>query len=660
MKIIVLFFVLFEWNILYGLELSKITIEASKLDDNHLRESSSVDSINQQKLDLYNTQSIEDLSSVVPNANISGIGNRSDKTFTVRGISNYTTLESSVVLYVDDVPIPFSYGYGAIDFNNIESIEFLKGPQGTLFGKNAQSGVINISTKEPTKEPSATVKLGYGSYDSKNFYGYASSVINEDTAISVAITKNTTDGYSQNVITGNDFDTRDLINFATKLHYKPTSNLSLALNYTKTKTDDGGSPFKMDTKANPYEIDNERLDEFNRMDNDLLSFVLKYMANDYKFTSSTSYARQKLSKFDYVDLYGGLGLQVDVNVEELTQELRLNYSGQDFDMLLGAFYSEKINFDYKENQTLYIESEHSVNQLSNADENMAVFAQLRYYINDQYSLMGGLRYQVTKRSFDREMNKFFAPTTDAEDSTQWNYLLPTLSFAYDGYDDLQTYLTYSKGYRAGGYNYRSDDVLKPFKPETVDSFELGHKKISKKGLSYTTAIFYNFIHDLKLNQYNDDFSSNIQNTEEAHSYGVELSAEYMDNYWLINASFGYTEAEVDSSEQLPAIENNKMIDVPNITAALSVKYKINHMYYVNPSVRYIGERYYSVDNTAKENGYAVTSLSMGYEKNDLHIKLYANNLFNKEYVDFMFYTPSHNYYHFGAPRVVGIELSKSF
>lgn len=67
-----------------------------------------------------------------------------------------------------------------------------------------------------------------------------------------------------------------------------------------------------------------------------------------------------------------------------------------------------------------------------------------------------------------------------------------------------------------------------------------------------------------------------------------------------------------------------------------------------------------MQNSAKENGYALTNLSMGYQKKDLHIKLYANNLLDTRHVDFMIYTPSHNYYHFGAPRIVGLELNKSF
>lgn len=648
------------YSTLYSLELPKITIEASKLEDNSLYASTSVDRIDQQKLDLYNTQSVQDLSAVVSNTNISGIGNRSDKTFTIRGISNYVTLESSVVMYVDDVPLPFSYGYGAVDFNTITSIEVLKGSQGTLFGKNAQSGVINITTKEPSKEPAADIKLGYGSYESKNFYGRASSEIAENTSFAIAITKNETDGYSKNTLTGSNFDERDLLSLSSKLLYKPKSNLSLALNYTKTKTDDGGSPFKMDTKSNPYEITNESKDDYNDMDNDLLSFILKYTYDSYKFSSITSYAREKLLKYDFVNIYGGLGIATDVNIEEVTQELRLNYDTERFDMLYGAFYSDKINFDYTENQTLYALSKESLNQLSNPDENMALFTQLRYYLSDHYSVMGGLRYQITKRSFERDMNKFFASTTNAQATETWNYLLPTLSFAHHGDDDAQTYLTYSKGYRAGGYNYRSDDTLMPFKPEIVDSFELGHKKANTTHFSYGAALFYNFIHDLKLNQFKDDLSSNIQNSDEAHSYGVEFSSEYVDDIWLINASLGYTKAQIDSSSQSPAIENKNIIDVPDTTAALSLKYKLSNNYYINPSVKYIGERFYNVQNSAKENGYALTNLSMGYQKKDLHIKLYANNLLDTRHVDFMIYTPSHNYYHFGAPRIVGLELNKSF
>ena len=116
-----------------------------------MNSSSSVDIISKKDIEDTKINNIEDISSLISNVNISGVGNRSDRTFTFRGISNYVSYESSVAVYIDNIPIPFSYGYSAFNMNNIENIEVLKGPQGTLFGKNANAGVINIQTKPTSK-----------------------------------------------------------------------------------------------------------------------------------------------------------------------------------------------------------------------------------------------------------------------------------------------------------------------------------------------------------------------------------------------------------------------------------------------------------------------------------------------------------------------------
>jgi outer membrane receptor protein involved in Fe transport len=109
-------------------------VESSKLNTTVLESTHTIDIVDANKTNTLNINSIEDLSSVVPNTNISGIGTRSDRTFTFRGISNYLTYESSVAMYIDDAPVPFSYGYGAVDMKNIKTIEVLKGPPLTRKG----------------------------------------------------------------------------------------------------------------------------------------------------------------------------------------------------------------------------------------------------------------------------------------------------------------------------------------------------------------------------------------------------------------------------------------------------------------------------------------------------------------------------------------------
>ena len=206
---------------------------------------SSVDVISKKDIEDTKINNIEDISSLISNINISGTGNRSDKTFTFRGISNYVSYESSVAMYIDNIPVPFSYGYSAFNMNNVENIEVLKGPQGTLFGKNANGGVINIKTKPTSKVFKSEASIDIASGNSKNFYANVSGPsMKKDITYAFSIASDTSDGYTKNELTNKHFDKRDLKSFSSKINYEINDNTNATLTYIKTKTDDGGSPIK--------------------------------------------------------------------------------------------------------------------------------------------------------------------------------------------------------------------------------------------------------------------------------------------------------------------------------------------------------------------------------------------------------------------------------
>ncbi|NCO01471.1 MAG: TonB-dependent receptor [Epsilonproteobacteria bacterium] len=647
---------------LHAIELPPIQIESSKLEESSQESANSVDIIDKEKLEISNIKSISELSSLVSNTNISGLGNRSDKTFTFRGISNYVTYESSVAMYIDDVPVPFSYGFGMADMKNIQSIEVFKGAQGTLFGKGAESGVINIYTKAPSKEFEAKASAGYGSYNTQEFYGLVSGpTANKDLTYSLAITKDSSDGFSKNERTGNRFDKKDFLSLSTKLRYNPDTPLDILLSYSKSKSDDGASALKINTKLNPYAIDNIPTDGSVKMESDNLALLIKYKEKDYTFTSATSYAKEFVLKKSYVPISAGLDMNFDIDIAEITQEFRFKQNFKNSELLVGIFYSDKLKFDYKEDQTLLALHLSSKNSLKNPDENMALFSQYKYFIGEDYSLMAGLRYQTTKRSFSRTMNNFGAASTSAEAQTTWTHVLPTLSFSHYAQDDSHTYLTYSKGYRPGGYNYRdTSDALTPFEPETTDTLELGHKRVLGASTTLSSALFYNSIDNLRINTFSDNLATTTLNAKKAYSYGAELELNYKTESLNIYSACGIVKAQMTKLSASTQNEGNNIIDVPNLTASIGAKYSFAQNYFLQSDVQYMGERYYNISNSAKESGYTLVNLGIGYKKDGWNALVYANNLFDTRYTDFMIYTPTNNYYHIGNPRVLGFTLSKSF
>jgi len=646
----------------FAVEIPTIVIKSSKLSENTIDTTQTVELFDKKKLDSYQVRDIKDFSSTISNANISGLGSRTNRTFTFRGISNYVAYESSVAMYVDEVPVPFSFGYGVVDMNNIYSLEILKGPQGTEFGKSAESGVINVYTMPTTNTFQSEVSVDIGTDNSKDFYGLISGPIkNSDFSYALSASKKSNDGFSDNLLTNNRIDDRDLSSFSAKVRYNPNSPWNISLNYSKNKTDDGGSSFKVDTKEDPYKIDDKPYDESSKMDNDLLSFIIKYKEKNYTFTSATSYAKQDVLKNTYANALNGLQIDLDVDIEEFTQEARLNYVFENIDLVVGAFYSNKLSFDYKEKMYSYAYKTSSTNTLENPDENIALFTQMKYWIDPYFAITAGIRYQETKRSFDRNLNQFFQPTTGAKASKKWNHVLPTLSLSYFANDDAHTYIKYSKGYRPGGYNYRAPRKnLVPFEPEETKSFEIGHKQNFSSELSLNGTLFYNDIKNQRTVIFANNLSTTTLNAKKAYSYGAELDLTYQTEKFSLYATLGTIVAKFKDFDKIE-YEENHLLDVPDMTASLGSSYNFNENLFIQSSVNYMGKRYYDIENVQKESGYTTVNLSLGYSCfQEWKVMAYATNLFNQENVDFAIHTPAQNYYHFTNPRVVGLKVSKNF
>ncbi len=639
-----------------------INITSSKTFQSLIEAPYSVETIEKKKLDIINTDSLQNLSAVVPNSNISGIGSRTYTSISMRGISNYTAIESSASIYVDDVPTPFSYGFGMIELQDVEKIEVLKGAQGTLYGKSSESGIIHFYTPSPTKDFETTLATTIGDYNTRKFYISNSGPINDKLSYMVSLYKNSRDGYSTNTYFNDDFDSRDLQGINMKLDYTPSSDLKISLKYSKNASDDGGTNFKINTKKDPFTL-SAPYQDYTQVDTDDASMKIKYTHGDYTFSSVSSYAKEAIIDSGFVDTDGGISLFYDITIEELTQELRLNYTSENYEWLVGAFYSNKFTFDYKDTNTLEALSLYRKWDIELPDENKALFTQMKYWLDDNYALTAGLRYQETNREFNRNFTDFDTSASNADVSSNWSHVLPMLSLSHFTDSNAHLYMSYSKGYRPGGYNYRSPGIDPvPFEPQSTDSFELGYKHNINSKLYMSSVLFYNLIDNLRVVTFGDDLSTTEESADKAEAYGFELDISYSPTEQLyLYTSLGLT---MGKYKEFTLGENdysgNKIIDVPDATFALGAKYKIKQKYFVQSDLRHIGKRYYNVSNTASEDSYNVVNLGLGYEYKGLKAKLYANNIFNNYYVDYMIASPSNNYYHFGAPRTMGINLEKRF
>ncbi|MFW5661763.1 MAG: TonB-dependent receptor, partial [Oceanicaulis sp.] len=318
---------------------------------------------------IQNAQIIDaiDLQSVVPALRVSQLERSSNATFIIRGQGNGANnpgIEPSVAVYIDGV---FRARAGTVlsDLIGIERVEVLRGPQSTLFGKNATAGVVSIVTEEPQFEFGGLVEATIGNYDQRILKGSVTGPISENLAFSLAGSRNVRDGYYENLGTGGDFNDRDRWALRGQLLFLPTDNLELRLIADYDEIDEkccgtdrvidgaittpiirgllgvqtsGGAGFD-------YQIATDFANE-NQIENGGVSLQADWNLNDNMTVSSiTSYRIYE----DLVDFEGDfttlslLGENIrQLDVDTFTQEFRLtgDWNNRAF-YLLGAFFSNE-------------------------------------------------------------------------------------------------------------------------------------------------------------------------------------------------------------------------------------------------------------------------------------------------------------------------------
>lgn len=647
-------------NALVGADLQLVEIEESALKSTD--SSLSVETANQHILNVIKPKSLSDLSGVFANTNISGLGGRGDQTLSVRGVSNYLTAESSVAVYIDDIPLPFKFWYGVLPVGQIQSISLLKGPQGTLFGRNAESGVMVVRSFPLKKEGSASLSYDVGSY-AKNHLSVSINGSSQTFPLEWFLNGyvNKQEGFVENTTLHNMIDSRKDQGISGKVVYRFSPMTTMDINYMSQRIDDGGVAYSYDTKENPYRLA-APYNGYLKMDNDLLGVRFKHTYNDYLITAIASYASQKLLKQAYFGVSGGILLDNDISIKQLHGEVKLQRITDTAEYVLGSSYATKTSYGYNENvRVLLAPSYNQTWNLNLPDKVFSIFGQTTQWLTSNWGVTVGGRLETNQREFDRRYTGYLM-TGDATVEKTEKAFLPMVSVTYKNSDDRRSYLSYSEGYRPFGYNYRNSEVSPlAFKKELTESFEVGHKYDGKL-MSYHVAGFYNKIHDLRINTLNDSLASILLTAPQAHAYGVEGNINYvLDDRLKLFGSFGLTRTCVDELVYNGTDYKGKnLVDIPDMTAMVGNHYRFDEGYFFSSNIRYIGKRYYEMENNRGQGGYGVVGLSAGRDVRKFNFSLYVHNLFDRRYTDTALATPNHTYYHFGAPRMVGVKASLSF
>ncbi len=654
-------------------QLDTITVTAQKLEENVQDVPIAVSAFSGQDVEDQQIESVTEIADFVPNLMIythaSGMNSPS-----MRGIhASPETLTTSTGLYVDGVPVLMAIGFDDA-LLDVERVEVLRGPQGTLYGKNTEAGAINIVTRQPDNEFVARVSAEGGMLlsaetgdRSKQAYSLNASgpLVKDKLFLGVSGQYYQKDGFIENTMT-NDTD-NDRENWSGRVHLRwtPTYRLDISLIASSIEYDDdsvsmnmaqsGAAMFGLPTFEDRKVSSN--LLGYNKAKGDSQALKIAYSLTDSLTVTSVT-ARRKYHERSAIDWdfspYTLLHSVKDNEYVKLSQEVRLDSSSDKLQWLMGFYYDNDDNNVGFEQDSM-IPSMVSTTDREFDGDSYAVFGQAGYYLTQSLRVVGGLRYSEQDQEFTNHV-----AGTKYDDS--WNDLSPKLALEFYFTPGIMAYVSASKGYRSGGFNtVATDPQYRSYDEEELWSYELGVKSaFFDNKVILNGAFYYMKIDDMQVYEAVSPTMSYLTNAAEATAIGFEgeLRAKLTDGLTAM-AGFGYNHIEFDDfSDSLGDYENNKAPYAPEYTFNIGAQYRHYSGFYSRADLIGYGEMFLDRANEYSRDSYEIVNLKLGYETEHYDIYLYGKNIFDEEYDSEGYYD---GYYTlFSEPGEVGIQVTYRF
>ncbi len=650
-------------------------------------------------LEAANVQDLQDIGGSVPGLVISSTGTHGHHPFSIRGISPATigtTIDDPVGIYIDGVYVGRAPGV-MTDLFYIDRIEVLRGPQGTLYGRNTSAGAVNVYHKRPGTELAGEAKASWTSEDDiRAKAAIGGPLAGEDVRGALAVAYTNQRGYGVNLFDGSRTNSQEAFNVYGTIEVAPSDTLTLIMraDYTDQYTIDG---LKRISSGSPPVLDIGNPDEFNYNDP---SFV-DLKVGGISLTSTADLGAvtlETVTAYRFFSLDGAVdsdGLAVDsmgnpgsqfnnVNDQEqhqFSQEIRLisNSTGP-FNWQIGLY-----GYHESGERTIVVTNFNSGGSLHRYSDtearSAAVFGAVDYEISPGLTLSGGLRYSYEKKHITKEHDSVdfrsnpprppFARMPLSDFSESWSALTPKVSLLYEANDDVSFYLSASNGFKSGGFSDVGSGP--PFGQEEVWSYEGGVKTfLFDRRLSANLGVFYTDYKGLQVNVSIAPSVFAILNAADATLKGVELEmVAYPFENFQITASGAYLDATYDNflglgNEQLGG---NRLNRAPKWTGYLAAEYSIpvsdtGGNITLRGSIAYQGSTFFTETNLEAYSAEAWEDVGgrISYTSYDesWSIAAFGKNLTDDRHVTNVIPLGGQAVAGFNRPREFGVELGFKF
>ncbi|MGA0543810.1 TonB-dependent receptor [Brevundimonas sp. VNH65] len=739
-------------------QVEDIIVTATKREERLIDVPVAVTAVGGEQLENSGVTDIRELTGLAPSVQFQTPGGGSDSSVRIRGVGTTSTnpgLESSVGVVIDGVARART-GVALSELGDLERIEVLRGPQGTLFGRNTSSGLINVVTRAP--DPSAAagrIEATYGAFNNVRFGGYYNLPLSDDAALRIEASRETRDGFYSDANSDETLDNIDRSFIRGKLLYAPSENVRWLFSADYTKREENccvallaiaGPTFNLVNSlaaARGGGIGYPSTDPFDRQASKNNNRRNQEDVTDYgvsaqgdfnlgwaqltSITAFRSWEAWRSQDFDHsgVDLgfFAPNGLHQGFDV--FTQEFRLAGTAGSLDWLVGAYYSdEKVLNDsayrigadlplmygaasFKPATLAAFTPGDGARGIGNQDgTDLSIFTHNIWRVTDKLSLTAGLRYTNNEKSITYRGENFnpacgvavagadalgtaifcaafwdtrFNVAGDS-DSRSESAVTGTFNAGYKFNETLNSYFSYSRGYKSGGYNFDRAGFTTPATPnardlafveETVDAYELGLKgEFFDRSLRANFAVFHQTFEGFQLIEYTG-VSFVVRSLSEVISKGAELELTWrpVEGLTLTNGTT-YTDAyypNVTGNRTYAGKEMEQSPDWVNVSSAtweFPIGASLTGVAYID--ARYSSEFFtggFDPNRIQKAFTTANARFSLRSVDGGWQVDVWGRNITDEGYyrrvIPATFQAGSYSAF-LGDPRTYGVTLRKNF
>jgi iron complex outermembrane recepter protein len=670
--------------------LEEIVVTAQKRSESSVNVPISITAVSGSRLNESGVPDVSTLSALVPGLRMDYSGSFAQPT--IRGVGSALLgpgLSPNVAIYVDGIIRPSGLTNN-IYFLDVDSVQVLKGPQGTLFGRNATGGAILVNSAAPAFEPTVQGRVSYGRYNTLDGAVAASSGFTDTLAASVSAFYQRSDGFVTNVLTGDDAATYKNYGVRAKLLYKPSDAAQLLFTYEHMRTDDlraialanyqGWSVGALLGGQAPSTRGTVALD-FPSIGTSTYDAAHLKATFDLGWATLTSYTGgQWENDRQSVDDDGSsvpiVGVDWVIKDHTISQEFNLTSAQNDSLNWVGGLYYFNNNSGWPA-LNLSLGGAPTFPEFSGTlrTRSYAAFADATKTLAEDWYLTLGLRYgsdQVYE-------NMLFLGDVPRTASHNWNNVTPRAVLRYQLTPESNVYASFTRGYKSGVFNVPGDSTT-PVNPEKISAFEVGYK-VSHPTWRLNSSVYYYDYKDLQITSYLAT-GSVLVNAANSKIYGLDLDGEFkLTDHLTVTAAGGYIHGRYEDFPNAPGYTWNPALGGVQIapTDASGFPMERTPMYSGNIGLRYVqpllggdlawsalysyqSRIYFDPANVSQQAGYGLLNARVQWNapSNKWDVALYGKNITDKVYINQVLPNTAFFGETFGEPATFGAEFGFKF